>query len=97
MTITIIGRRWFDKRAGNTYFSACALIDGVSVASIEYEYGYGSQYEQEMFNLLEHLTLLPEPRMHYNNGSSEAFWVYCDRLGITHASHVSDVGRKKDL
>lgn len=51
--ITIIGRRWFDKINGNTYFSAVGLINGVQVVNIDFDYGYGSQYEFEIYKLLE--------------------------------------------
>lgn len=94
--ITIIGRRWFDKINGNTYFSAVGLINGVQVAEIPYEYGYGNQYEDSMFNLLYKLGYCAD-REKYDNGSTERLWVYCDRKGITKYVTHSDVSRKKDL
>jgi hypothetical protein len=94
--ITIIGRRWFDKVNGNTYFSAIALINGIQVAEIPYEYGYGNQYEDSMFNKLVGLGYCAD-REKYSNGSNERFWVYCDRKGITKYVTHSDVSRKKDL
>lgn len=33
-SITIIGRRWFQRTYGNTYFSAYALIDGKPVGGL---------------------------------------------------------------
>lgn len=94
--ITIIGRRWFDKINGNTYFSSVAVINGKQVAEIPYEHGYGNQYEDSMFNLLFKLGYCAD-RERYNNGSNEPFWVYCDRKGITKYVTHSDVSRKKDL
>jgi len=94
--LTIIGRRWFDKINGNTYFSAVALVNGVQVAEIPFEYGYGSQYESSMFNLLFKLGYCAD-RENYSNGSNEALWNYCSRKGITKYVTHSDVNRKKDL
>lgn len=95
-SITIIGRRWFDRINGNTYFSAVALINGKEVAQIPFEYGYGNQYEHSMFNKLFGLGYCAD-RKTYENGSTEPFWVYCDRKGITKYVSHSDVRRKKDL
>ncbi len=94
--ITIVGRRWFDRINGNTYFSAVALINGKQVAEIPFEYGYGNQYEHSMFNLLFKLGYCAD-RESYSNGSNEAFWNYCSRKGITKYVTHSDVNRKKDL
>lgn len=96
-SLTIIGRRWFNNTQGNTYFSAIALIDGKQAASIDYEYGYSSQYEWSMFNKLEELGLLPNQREAFKNGSKESPWTYCERNGIEYSAIVSDVRRKKDL
>lgn len=94
--ITIIGRRWFDRINGNTYFSCVALINGTQVAEIPFEYGYGNQYENSMFNKLAGMGYCAD-REKYSNGGSEAFWNYCDRKGITKYVTHSDVNRKKDL
>lgn len=94
--LTIIGRRWFDRINGNTYFSAVALVNGVQVAEIPFEYGYGNQYEDSMFNLLYKMGYCAD-RETYSNGGSEALWVYCNRKGITKYVTHSDVNRKKDL
>lgn len=95
-SITIIGRRWFDRVNGNTYFSAEGLVNGKVAVSIDYEYGYGNQYEWSILSLLDKAGLLPGLE-HYPSGTSESGWRYCERNGIAyHATH-SDVKRKKDL
>ena len=94
--IVIIGRRWFDRVNGNTYFSANGLINGVEVISISYEYGYGEQYADRIYQELEKAGYLPDV-IHHNNGSNEPLWQYCKRKGITKYTSVSDVSRKKDL
>jgi len=94
--IIIIGKRWFDKANGNTYFSSKALVNGNEVCSIDFQYGYGDHYITETFELLEKLGYLPGVK-HHNNGSSEPFWSYCERNNIVYNHYVIDVSRKKDL
>jgi len=94
--ITIIGRRWFDKINGNTYFSAEGLIDGEPKVKIDFSYGYGNQYEWETFGELEKQGYITDVE-HYKNGGHEAPFRYCQRKDITYYATVSDVNRKKDL
>jgi len=92
-TISITGRRWFGKTHGNTYFSCEASINGVEVASIDYEYGYGDQYLQRIVEVMQGMELLPE-----NTGRKALTWYLRDLCvpgGFT--CHVSDVDRKRDL
>jgi len=96
MTLVIIGRRWFDAKNGNTYFSAVGLIDGEEKANINYEYGYGDHYEDCIYRKLEDAGHLPGVE-HYENGGREALWNYCERNNIKRYVTVSDVKRKKDL
>ena len=96
-SLTIIGRRWFNRRCGNTYFSAYALVDGKPVGNIDYAYGYGGHYETEMFAKLERDGLLPFPVTHHSHGTTEPAWVYCQSHGIAYSTNVTDVQRKKDL
>ncbi len=46
--VQVIGVEWFDKRYGNSYFSARAygLVSGewVTILAVPFEYGYGDQY-----------------------------------------------------
>jgi len=94
--ITIIGRRWFDRINGNTYFSAVGFVNGVQVVEIPFEYGYGNMYEQRIFEQLVKTGYCPNIER-YENGSHESFWQYCNRMGITKYVTHSDVNRKKDL
>lgn len=97
-TLTIFGRRWFQRSTGNTYFSAYALIDGQPAeVRIHEQYGYGNHYEYAMFSALVHAGLLPYPVERFNNGGSETPWSYCADHGIKYATDVTDVGRRKDL
>lgn len=96
-SVTILGRRWFQKTYGNTYFSAVALVNGKQVAAIDYDYGYGQMYEQQMADVLEQLGYMPG-REHNPNGSAECAWSYFrDKRGVEWHSEAVDVQRKKDL
>lgn len=94
--ITIIGRRWFDKVNGNTYFSSEGIINGEKVVSIPFSYGYGEQYVYDTYKAMQEEGYMPDVKQH-ENGSCEPFWSYCERKGITKYTHVTDVKRKKDL
>lgn len=93
-TITIIGRRWFQKTYGNTYHSAEILVNGKNVGRIDYAYGYGNQYLYSAFYWLEKEGYLTLER---GNGGHEAPWRWAERNGVELAYSATDVGRKKDL
>jgi len=94
--ITIIGKRWFDKINGNTYFSSIGMIDGEPKVSITFNYGYGNQYEWETFGELEKKGFIGDVE-HYKNGGTESPFRYCERKGLKYFATHSDVSRKKDL
>lgn len=96
-SVLITGRRWFQRSAGNTYFSAHGYIDGELVASIDFAYGYGDYYVQAITDEFERLGYMPN-REHYSNGGAQPAWQYFrDQLGANYATEVTDVSRKKDL
>jgi len=51
-SLTIIGRRWFDKRGGNTYHSVKVYVDNKFYNSVDFTYGYDSHYLQTAIELL---------------------------------------------
>lgn len=103
-TITVIGRRWFDKVNGNTYFTARILINGRTVHALPMEYGYGDQYMHAAFDWLDaHSFVTFLRRTTTPKGcdpiieKAEPPWQLCDRLGIHCEYSATDVGRRKDL
>lgn len=61
MKYLIIGRKWFDKRYGNTYHSVeiTDLESGeVIVPNDTYEYGYGEAWMQTAYNKLVKMDLV---------------------------------------
>ena len=95
-SIGVIGRRWFQRSYGNTYFSAAIYVDGEAVHYIDYEYGYGNQYLQAATEWLYDNGYLPGLKQ-YSYGGMEPLWQYCDRKGIKCSYEAIDVARKKDL
>ena len=43
-TLSIVGRRWFQRTYGNTYHSVSIEVNGKRVADLPRAYGYGEQY-----------------------------------------------------
>ena len=88
--ITILGRRWFNTRTGNTYHSASILIDGNGIEGIHYAYGYGDQY---LFSAMGKLS--KDGVIDWNG--TEPLWIWAERNGIKLNYSGFDVNRKKDL
>lgn len=77
-TIDINARTWFDKVNGNSYFSAIVVLNyGTPEAKeikLPFQYGYGSQYEQEAKQALIDSGILPT--------ACPSLWSYCQDNGI---------------
>lgn len=95
-TITLLGRRWFQRTYGNTYHTCQIMLDGKTVHKTPMQYGYGQQFEQSGWEWLEANKLVP-PRKQYPNGGYEGTWEYAERHGITYEASAIDVPREKDL
>lgn len=95
-TLTILGKRWFQRTYGNTYHSADILIDGVKVGNTGIHYGYDDQYVYTAFKYLGARGLLPAP-IRDEHGRMEVPRLWCDKHGITLHYSASDVAREKDL
>ena len=97
-SLTIVGRRWFQRSYGNTYHTATVYVDGVCIGKTSRQYGYGDQFVQSGFELLESKGYLDAcPREKYVHGGAEPPWVWAPRHGITYAYEVIDVTRERDL
>lgn len=95
-SISVIGRRWFDRVNGNTYHSATTLVNGEPGPSVPYQYGYGSQYEYNAAMELDKAGIIQLEN--YGEGRPrESLWRYCDRNKIAYSSQVFDLQRKKDV
>ena len=89
-TITVIGKRWFDKVNGNTYCSARIYFDNVEVCKVPWTYGYGNFYEQAASEKIAKLGLLKDLK------NKESLYTYATRNNIEYMSHHTD-GLKRDM
>ncbi len=89
--ISIIGRRWFQKTYGNTYHSVTVIVDGETVGHVPLAYGYGEQYIQSAFEILQKAGVYSQAA-DYSEFCTDRM-KHRDRFTIT----VSDVARQKDL
>ena len=58
-SIFIEAREWFDKSAGNSYWSARAFVDGESAGVFPLEYGYGQHSRAHVLEWLGAYSSLP--------------------------------------
>lgn len=94
-SITIIGRRWFQKSYGNTYHTCRVLVNGEQVYESPEEYGYGDQYVETGCQWLEKYGYMN--RKKYDNGGHEQPRIWAERNGIKFDYSVTDVARERDL
>ena len=90
--ITVIGKRWFHRGPGNTYHSVEVIVNGQSVYTNPYSYGYGDHYVQTAMEYLKQAYKFPKGF----DVDRSPMWQLHD-LGINVITRVSDVQRKKDL
>jgi hypothetical protein len=94
-TITVFGRRWFQKSYGNTYNTVSVMVNGETVVNLDKHYGYGDFYLQRAGQWLDDNGYIkPE---HYQHGGITPLWQYCRDNNIHFEYHVTDVSREKDL
>lgn len=59
-SITVIGREWWDRRSGRTYFTAEILVNGIKVGALPNGAGYGDRYVNEAHEWLAKNGYLPK-------------------------------------
>ena len=96
-TLTIIGRRWFQKTYGNTYFTADIIVDGELIHTLPFQYGYEDHYLDVANDWLSDHGYLDNPRSE-STGSRQPLWQKArDEMGVKFHYSATDVQRKKDL
>jgi hypothetical protein len=45
--VYVEAREWFDRSGGNSYFAGRVFVNGLQVAVMPFQYGYGSQFEHQ--------------------------------------------------
>ena len=92
-TIDINAKEWFDKINGNSYFSGLVIIDygmkSEEVFLMRFQYGYGSQFEQEAKVILTYANkIYPQ---------YETLYSYCKRENIILRSYIIRGCKKREL
>jgi hypothetical protein len=99
-TVTIIGRRWFEKTNGNTYHSCEVYINGKLIGREPYAYGYDNQFQQTAFEILQENNLAPNFDRHTQSGFQldySEFLNFKNNNRDKFVISVTDVESKKDL
>ncbi len=91
-SITVIGRRWRDRKFGNTYHTATIFVNDEEVGRVPFSYGGDSMYEQSASEWLQANGYLPDL-----GRKNVPLRIRAESLGIKLVRDVSDVARKKDL
>jgi hypothetical protein len=89
-SIQVIGKRWFDRKNGNTYFCCDIYLNSEFEHTIPFSYGYDQMYLQAAFEWLKENGKIGED---YSYPPS----LYCRENGIKFIDSVSDVSRKREL
>ena len=90
--VEFLGRKWFDKVNGNTYFSAISLHNRKEIARIDFEYGYGDYWLYEITKR----AIVDQ----YQCGENQQPWQFINQLesnGIAVFTNCEKVTRKRDL
>lgn len=93
-SITVIGKRWFDKVNGNTYCAARVYFDGVEVLRVPWTYGYGDFYAQVSSETVAKKDLLPLEK--YSYGGTQSLARFCSENNINYLQEHSD-GLKREM
>ena len=92
-SIDINAKEWRDKINGNSYFSGLVIIDygmkSEEVFLMPYQYGYGSQYEQEAKAILTYANKI--------STQYETLYSYCKRENIILRSNIIRGCKKREL
>jgi len=92
-TIDIQAKEWFDKVNGNSYFAGTITLNfGTETEEtflMPFQYGYGSQYEQEAKAILTQFNKI--------STDYESLYNYCKRIGITLNRTIQRDCLKRDL
>jgi hypothetical protein len=98
--IHIAGKRWFQRTYGNTYHSTTVYVDGESIGTSPREYGYGEQYVQTGFEMLQAAGYYPKTGKRLASGLGADYYKFIEdrrkhdgRIICT----VADVARERDL
>lgn len=88
--VYIVGRRWFQRSAGNTYHKVTVTMPDKTVLESDQAYGYGDQYQDTALELI---------RKYFGDEKQygERLTPYLTTKRFYPVYYVTDVNRQKDL
>lgn len=94
-TVDVTAKEWFDKSAGNSYFSAVVTLNygmsGAESIPVPFQYGYGSSYQDAALEAIkDHLELGEIDR------KNNVLWRWCEENGIILRSNKMENCKKRD-
>jgi hypothetical protein len=93
-SITILAKNYFDKRYGNTYFSAEVIVNNEPAFTLPAQYGYGDQY---LFEACQQLKARGYLNTEDNKAFSNCLSYLCRENNIKLIYNVSEVRKMKEL
>lgn len=94
--IEINAKEWFDKSAGNSYFSAKINIDGKEVGILPFQYGYGDHYVDMASKWLEENNYIKSESENLT-GHNVVLWRYCEENDIILVTNKQEKCLKREL
>lgn len=91
--IEVQAKEWFDKVNGNSYFSVKVYLDDKSVATLPFQYGYGSHYEDQAKQALKDTF----KGMGIEYGEYDALFRICNDNNIKLVSYKQEKCLKRDV
>tara|TARA_R100001460_G_scaffold90467_3_gene132076 strand:+ start:533 stop:865 length:333 start_codon:yes stop_codon:yes gene_type:complete len=92
-TVDINAKEWFDKVNGNSYFCGTVTLNygmtNEETFLMPFQYGYGSQYEQEAKAILTYANKI--------SPNYETLYSYCKRENIIFRSSIEKDCLKREL
>lgn len=96
-TIDIIGKEWFDKVNGNSYFSARITVNfgmkNEKTFAVPFQYGYNDQYQYMAMKSLVVNGLIEKPEHDFDLVA----WRYSCEHGITLRTNKYDGCKKREV
>jgi|TARA_R110000850_G_C9743150_1_gene444598 hypothetical protein len=89
MKVKIQAKEWFDKVNGNSYFAGTIQVDD-KVYVMQFQYGYGTQFEQEAKKLLTEFNVI-------SCDYGQTLRSYCLDNNIEYGAFIKTKCKKREL
>ena len=92
MTLDVEAKEWFDRSAGNSYFSAvvtvnCGMMSEQSL-TVPFQYGYGDHYRDTAFKALQNQRIIKGVE------KNESYWRFYQRKNIIARHSIHETSKR---